>query len=302
MDKSTVLRHVGHSQHQPKRRPMPELPEVETTRRGLEPHLTGQRITAITLRRQDLRQPITPGFARALTQATITGIRRRAKYLLFDFDRPVLMLAHLGMSGSLRFEMQSQYRPRTHDHAIFALSNGACLVFHDPRRFGLLLHLPANHEAQHPLLAALGPEPLSDDFTPQGMAAALARRSGALKPVLMDQKLVVGVGNIYASESLYLCRLNPMMPASRAAPHAAALVTAIRDTLRAAIDSGGSSLRDYLQPGGDAGQFQHHFHVYDRAGQPCQNCGEKIHHAVQAARSTYWCPRCQAMPKKRRKT
>ena len=272
---------------------MPELPEVETTRRGLLKAVKGQCIVGVTVRRHDLRVTIPKNLAKALTGATITNIRRRAKYLLMDLDSGDILLAHLGMSGSFVVVKEKGYSPKTHDHVLISLKNGFLAVFHDPRRFGVIDLMKKNDEAIHPLLKNLGPEPLEKEFSPAYLVAQLTRRKGPIKPVLMDQKLVVGVGNIYASESLYLCGLHPSAPADKLASKAPEIIAAIRATLKAAIASGGSTLRDYVGASNEGGYFQHQFRVYDRAGEPCFECGTCIETCTHAGRATYWCPQCQ---------
>lgn len=273
---------------------MPELPEVETTRRGLESALVGVQITRAEVRRRDLRTPIPKPFEKTLKGAVILSVRRRAKYLLIDLDNGQSILCHLGMSGSVRVVHQAGFTPKTHDHVLIYLKNGHMAVFHDPRRFGVM-DLVATHATEcHLLLKNLGPEPLSNAFSPAYLKAQLLRRKGPLKPVLMDQKLVVGVGNIYASEALHFCGLHPSMPAHKAAPKAADIITAIRTTLEAAIASGGSTLRDYVGADETGGYFQHQFRVYERDGEPCFRCAEMIEIGTHAGRSTYWCPKCQA--------
>lgn len=281
---------------------MPELPEVETTRRGLADSLVGQRIGEVLVRRRDLRTPIPDDLEQRLEGHTITDIRRRAKYLLIDLDSGDVLLAHLGMSGSFRVLKPAEYQEKTHDHVLLYLGDDALLcVFHDPRRFGVIDVFPAKKEKTHPLLAHLGPEPISAEFTAEYLAAQLAKRSGPLKPALMDQKLVVGVGNIYASESLFLARLNPQIPAKNAIKQAPILIESIRATLEAALRSGGSSLRDYVGADGTGGYFQHHFHVYERDGNACTQCKTPIELMTQAGRSTYWCPSCQPLGRTQRK-
>lgn len=277
---------------------MPELPEVETTRRGLLRSIKGQRIEAVELRRRDLRFPFPTDLEERLAGRTITDIRRRAKYLLIDLDSGDVLLAHLGMSGSLRVIHAAGYEPKKHDHVIMHLNNQTLCVFHDPRRFGILDMLARTQEATHDLLAHLGPEPLSDAFSPDYLAAMLLRRKGPIKPALMDQKLVVGVGNIYASESLFLAGIHPETPAFRTVRKAPLLVTSIQAVLNAAVASGGSTLRDFLGADGASGYFQHRFQVYERENEACTTCGSAIKSATQAGRSTYWCARCQ----KRQKT
>lgn len=280
---------------------MPELPEVETTRRGLLKSIKGQRIVEVELKRADLRFPLPKDLAERCEGRVITGIRRRAKYLLIDLDSGESILAHLGMSGSFRVLKTGDYAPKKHDHVLFYLENGTICVFHDPRRFGLIDLLGKGEEGSHKLLKELGPEPFSKDFSPQYLAEKLKKRKGPIKPVLMDQKLVVGVGNIYASESLYLCGLHPDTSAEKAACKAPQIIEAIRTTLNAAIDSGGSTLRDYIGADGTGGYFQHRLNVYERDGEPCFRCKSTIQIATHAGRSTYWCPKCQAKTKKVRK-
>lgn len=280
---------------------MPELPEVETTRRGLLAAVKGQRITSVTVRRYDLRQPIPKTFARAISGCTIENIRRRAKYLLIDLDSGKTILAHLGMSGSFTVRAEG-YQPKTHDHLLISLKNSRMLVFYDPRRFGVIDLIDRAGEAEHKLLVHLGPEPLSAEFSPQYLAAALRTRKGPIKPVLMDQKLVVGVGNIYASESLYICGLHPNLPAHKTAAKAPEIIAAIRTTLEAAIASGGSTLRDYANAQNEGGYFQHHFQVYERDGKPCFRCAAIVESGTHAGRSTYWCPKCQKIRATRQKT
>ena len=280
---------------------MPELPEVETTRRGLLRAVKGKKIIGVTVRRHDLRQPIPKNLAKTLTGTTIKAIRRRAKYLLFDLDSGNILLAHLGMSGSFVVTKSQGYAPKTHDHVLIALADGLLIVFNDPRRFGMMDVIAKGGEAAHPLLAYLGPEPLSDDFSVDYLKNQLKKRKAPIKPVLMDQKLVVGVGNIYASESLFLCGIHPFLPAIKVAAKAEPLIAAIRQTLESAIQSGGSTLRNYVGASNVSGYFQHHFQVYDRAGEPCFRCGSTIESAVQAGRATYWCSICQPLVKKRLK-
>lgn len=282
---------------------MPELPEVETTRRGLLKAAKDQTITKVLVRRSDLRWPIPARFIQAVEGATITTIRRRAKYLLIDLDNGKTMLVHLGMSGSMVVSAAKMLVFRTHDHVVFFLGNGQHIVFHDPRRFGMMDVLDAGDEKTHALLYNLGPEPLSKGFTPTYLLAQLARRKIAIKPALMDQKLVVGVGNIYASESLFLAKINPYIQSDsiKSVPQAEALIAAIRTTLNAAIKSGGSTLRNYVGAGNERGYFQHRFLVYGRDAKPCFTCATIIETSVQAGRATYWCPACQPICATRQK-
>lgn len=272
---------------------MPELPEVETTRLGLEPVMKAARIKHVQLFRRDLRQPVPEGFEAALVGKRIQNLRRRAKYILIDLEKGPTILAHLGMSGTFTITTTPEYIRRIHDHCIIDLDNGYRVVFHDPRRFGLLLLLEQEGEATHPLIAHLGPEPLSNNFHAEYLSNAIKPRKSAIKPALMDQKIVVGVGNIYASESLFLAGIDPRMPAQKAAKHAEKLVSSIRTVLDAALQSGGSTLRDYVRSSGDMGYFQHHFRVYDRAQMPCESCLSPIRHIMQTGRSTYFCKQCQ---------
>lgn len=280
---------------------MPELPEVETTRRGLELAVLGRKITGVTVRRPDIRTPIPKHLAKALTGARIQAIRRRAKYLLIDLDTGESLLAHLGMSGSFVVKKRSNGEFLTHDHVVIHLDNGTEIVFNDPRRFGVIDLFTTAEEGGHPMLVHLGPEPLSADFSEAYLTAQLARRKGPIKPVLMDQKLVVGVGNIYASESLFLAGIHPQIQSDKV-KNTSALIAAVHATLNAAITSGGSTLRNYLGASGEGGYFQHRFNVYDRAGEACFKCGNLIESCVQAGRATYWCGSCQTISRKRLKT
>lgn len=281
---------------------MPELPEVETTRRGLLKAVKGQRIAGVEVRRYDLRTPIPRNLAQMLAGRTITDIRRRAKYLLIDLDSGQILLAHLGMSGSFIVVPGQAYAPKKHDHVLISLENGYFAVFHDPRRFGVIDLIEKGREQGHAMLKNLGPEPLEANFSPAYLSAQLARRKGPIKPVLMDQKLVVGVGNIYASEALHLCGLHPDIPSQKLQKKAPEIIEAIRVTLNAAIASGGSTLRDYVGAGNEGGYFQHQFQVYGRDGEPCFRCATPIKTAVHAGRATYWCPQCQHFRATRQKT
>jgi len=269
---------------------MPELPEVEVTRRGLEPRLRGQSCRGCIVRTAALRYPLPTDLQARLAERTLAGIGRRGKYLLFDFGDGHL-LVHLGMSGSLRLASPGQ-PPDKHDH-LDILFGEEVLRLRDPRRFGAVLWL-AGDPAGHPLLAHLGMEPLSRGFTATRLAAALASRQVAIKPALMNADIIVGVGNIYASESLHRAGIDPRKPAGRvSAAHLDRLVPAIKGTLQAAIRAGGSSLRDYVHSDGGLGDFQLRHRVYGRAGLPCRNCGSPIRALRQANRATYFCPRCQ---------
>ncbi len=270
---------------------MPELPEVETTLRGIASHLTGQQVRDIVIRNPSLRWPIPPKLPELLRGQTIRQLQRRAKYLLFAFDHGTLIL-HLGMSGSLRILTAPTPADR-HDHFDLVLQNGTVLRLRDPRRFGAVLW----HEgdvAQHPLLAALGPEPLQDGFNAEQLYAATRKRTAAIKQVIMDSHVVVGVGNIYANEALFRAGIRPQLAAGRLSrERCARLVLSIREVLRAAIKKGGSSLRDYVNSDGKQGYFQQHYFVYGRTGEPCRQCGSAIKQLRQGQRSTFYCPVCQ---------
>jgi formamidopyrimidine-DNA glycosylase len=269
---------------------MPELPEVEVTRLGLAQRLTGHRVADVAVRVAALRYPVPRDLARHLQGCELRAIRRRGKYLLFDFGSGH-MLVHLGMSGSLRVVPQGEPAAR-HDHFDIRFGDEV-LRLRDPRRFGAVLWLENEPEA-HPLLARLGAEPLERTFTATALAAALRGRRIAIKPAIMDAGIVVGVGNIYASESLHLAGIDPRAAAGRVSlARLERLVPAIKKTLRAAIRAGGSSLRDYVSCDGGLGEFQTRHRVYDRAGKPCQECGTPIKMLRQGNRATYYCPRCQ---------
>ena len=276
---------------------MPELPEVEVCRRGLIPEVEGGKIEGVVIRAPKLRQVIPPELASLLPGSRVNAIRRRGKYLLLDCAKTGVegcLIIHLGMSGNLRFVPHDQ-PPAKHDHFDLRLANQT-LRFADPRRFGVILWQPGPPESAelHPLLATQGIEPLSDAFTADWFFAANSKRSGPIKPVLMDSHQVVGIGNIYASESLFRAGISPLRAANRISrARYAVLVAAIRQTLSDAIAAGGSTIRDYVHSDGSAGWFQIQAGVYDRAGQPCLRCGGVIKQVRQAGRSTYYCPGCQ---------
>ena len=268
---------------------MPELPEVEVTRRGIAPHLAGRRISAVAIREPRLRWPV-PQAVRKLAGRTVRGVRRRGKYLLIDCGDGHLIV-HLGMSGSLRV-LPADTPPAKHDHFDLVLGD-RLLRLRDPRRFGAVLWTAQPVEA-HPLLARLGLEPLSRGLAPGTLYVLSRRQKIAIKQFLMDGRRIVGVGNIYASESLFRAGIHPLTPAGRLSrERCAALSQAIKDTLRSAIRAGGSSLRDFVGADGIAGEFQLRTWVYDRAGLPCRRCGTPIRRLVQGARATYFCPTCQ---------
>ena len=270
---------------------MPELPEVETTRRGIRSALRGRRITGMVLREPRLRWPVDPGLVTGLPGQQVRDVRRRAKYLLIELERGTL-IAHLGMSGSLRV-LPAAAPLLVHDHYDLLLDTGRCLRFNDPRRFGSLLWVTGD-PAQHPLLAALGPEPLERDFDAVYLAGRARGRKVAIKQFLMDQHVVVGVGNIYASEALFRAGISPRRAAGRVSrARFESLVAAVRDVLGEAIRQGGTTLRDYVNAEGTPGYFRQQLYVYERAGEPCRRCGTAVRQIVQGQRSTYFCPVCQ---------
>lgn len=271
---------------------MPELPEVETTRRGVAPHLEGRRVSAVHVRETRLRQPVDPSLARLLEGTLLQRVQRRAKYLLLDFDHGTLIV-HLGMSGSLRV-LEPGTPAQKHDHVDLVFEQRTVLRLRDPRRFGLMVWTP-DDPAQHPLLAQLGPEPWDPSFSADYLAELASSRSGAVKNFLMDGKVVVGVGNIYASESLHRAGIHPARPARRVAKaRYAALVDAVRDVLDQAISFGGTTLRDFTRDDGKPGYFRNELRVYDRAGAQCLRCGKgDIRQRVIGQRMSYFCPQCQ---------
>ena len=271
---------------------MPELPEVETTRLGITPHVIGQEITEILIRRFDLRWPISENLPE-LEGSTIVSVSRRSKYLLIETSLGDFVLIHLGMSGSLRVIPQGEAWKK-HDHLGISLKNQLQLRYHDPRRFGLALRVPASEITSHPLLQQLGPEPLEEDFTAAHLHSALKNKSIPIKVAIMDAKIVVGVGNIYASESLFRSGIHPKLPANQLSkPRAQKLVTAIKEVLTESITQGGTNLRDFLKSDGEPGYFRQRLFVYDRKDAPCRRCKTPISQEVLAQRSTYWCKKCQ---------
>jgi formamidopyrimidine-DNA glycosylase len=286
---------------------MPELPEVETVRRGLAPHLEGARIAHVALNRPDLRFPFPAGFAARLTGATILPLGRRAKYLIVPLDSAETLVIHLGMSGRLLIlQPEGAMRPgrfhhdvtriEQHDHVILTLENGMRLVFNDPRRFGFMLLEPSETLDRHPAFAGIGVEPLGNAFSASYLRERFASRRTPLKTALLDQRHIAGLGNIYVCEALHRAHLAPERAAGTLGPDEAdALVVAIRDVLAEAIEAGGSTLRDYRHEDGSLGYFQHAFRVYDREGETCPTpeCGGTIERTVQAGRSTFHCRKCQ---------
>lgn len=270
---------------------MPELPEVETTRRGVEPHVVGRRVTAVKVHNPHLRWPIPESLSQQLTGRQIESVTRRAKYLLFRAGDHHLMI-HLGMSGRLRVLPIGQPR-LAHDHLDILFDSGQMLRLHDPRRFGCALWLEGNPN-QHALLKSLGPEPLGPDFSGKQLHARSRGRITAIKNFLMDGRVVVGVGNIYASEALYRAGINPVRAAGRITlPRYERLACAVREVLGEAIRVGGTTLRDYVGADGGTGYFQQQLNVYDREGLPCPGCGHAVRQRVIGQRSSFYCTRCQ---------
>jgi formamidopyrimidine-DNA glycosylase len=293
---------------------MPELPEVETVRRGLEPVLVGAVIERVEQRRDDLRFPLPERFAARLEGRQVERLDRRAKYLLARLDNAEVLAMHLGMSGRFTIQMPGANAQKpgeflyaagaspAHDHLTLAMSNGACVRYNDARRFGFMDLVPAEALATHKLFARLGPEPLGDDFTAEALAAACRGKRTSVKAALLDQHIVAGLGNIYVCEGLHRAGLSPRRLAATLArrsglpsKHAARLVPAVREVLAEAITAGGSTLRDYRAADGSLGYFQHSFAVYGRAGLPCARpgCGGTVSRIVQGGRSTFYCSACQ---------
>jgi formamidopyrimidine-DNA glycosylase len=299
---------------------MPELPEVETVRRGLQGAMEGARIVKAEIRRKDLRFPFQKDFVSRLEGQTVNGLGRRAKYLLADLGSGDVLLMHLGMSGSFRVLNDDEQKPgqfhhprnenRAHDHVVFQMSSGATIVFNDPRRFGYMKVIARKALDQEPLLKGLGPEPLGNEFDAAMLARSCANRKTSLKAALLDQRVVAGLGNIYVCEALFRAHLSPRRLAATLSTkagqrkgvaggepteHAARLVDAIHDVLNQAIKAGGSSLRDHRQTSGELGYFQHSFCVYDREGEKCltAGCSGVVRRFTQNGRSTFWCPKCQ---------
>ena len=273
---------------------MPELPEVEVTRRGIAPVLTGSRVSAVIVRTPALRYPLPPDLHRALAGSRLTEVSRRGKYLLLDFGHGHLLI-HLGMSGSLRL-VPATLAAEKHDHfdLVFAIKGKSmALRLRDPRRFGAILWLQGD-PLTHPLLAVLGVEPLTEEFGAAWLRKEFAGLSAAIKPTLMDSHRVVGIGNIYASESLFRAGIDPRTAAGRISlKRLERLVLAIKATLTAAIAAGGSSLRDFIHSDGSSGYFQQQYFVYGRSGEPCRVCGRPIRELRQGQRATFFCPGCQ---------
>lgn len=286
---------------------MPELPEVETVRRGLAPVMEGRVIARAETRRPDLRWPFPDAMAARLTDARVLRLRRRSKYILADLDSGETLLVHLGMSG--RMVVSGAKGPEVpgvfhhdhpplerHDHVVLEMEGGARVVFNDARRFGAMDLMPTDRAGEHWLLAGLGPEPLGNSFSESYLVARLKGRNTPVKTALLDQCVVAGLGNIYVCEALFRAGIDPRRKAGRiAASRVAALVPVIRQVLNEAIEAGGSSLRDYRQADGELGYFQHAFRVYGREGAPCvtPGCAAPIRRIVQSGRSSFYCPACQ---------
>lgn len=296
--------------HSPQRRvqasghaTMPELPEVETVRRGLLPVLEGRRIVTAQVNRPDLRWPFPERMAERLTGQTVTALRRRSKYLLADLSSGETLIVHLGMSGRMLISgvqigqfYQSHPAPEKHDHVVLETDKGARVTFNDPRRFGAMDLWPTGQLETHWLLDRIGPEPLGNAFNEPYLVAALKGRRTPIKSALLDQRIVAGLGNIYVCEALYRAGISPLRKASRISKaRAAGLVPVIRTVLEEAIAAGGSSLRDFRQADGELGYFQHTFRVYDREGGPCgtDGCTGYIRRVVQSGRSSFYCALCQ---------
>ena len=282
---------------------MPELPEVETVMRGLEPVMTGQKITHASINRPDLRWPFPENMAQRLTGARTTRMWRRSKYILAELDRGETLLIHLGMSGRILISgdplgnfVHDHPATQKHDHVVFDISNGARVTFNDPRRFGAMDLITTTQIDTHPLIRVLGPEPLSNGFDETYLIDKIAHRKSPIKSVLLDQSVVAGLGNIYVCETLFRAGISPLqLAANISEKRLAKLIPIIRQVLTEAIQAGGSSLRDFRQTDGELGYFQHNFDVYGREGKSCQkfDCKGIIHRVIQSGRSSFYCPKCQ---------
>jgi formamidopyrimidine-DNA glycosylase len=292
---------------------MPELPEVETVRRGLQPAMEGAKIVKAEARRKDLRFPFQKDFIARLEGQTVTGLGRRAKYLMADLTSGDVLLMHLGMSGSFRVHKEEggatpgqfhypRSEDRAHDHVVFHMSSGAAVIFNDPRRFGYMKIIARNAIEDEPLLKGLGPEPLGNEFDAAMLACACHNKKTSLKAALLDQRVVAGLGNIYVCEALFRSHLSPRRLAATLATkkgetteHAERLVDSIHAVLNQAIKAGGSSISDHRLTNGELGYFQHSFQVYDREGEKCRTgkCSGIVRRFTQKGRSTFWCPKCQ---------
>ena len=270
---------------------MPELPEVETTVRGLAPVLKGRRIASIEIRRPDLRRPFPVDLRQRLTGARVTGLGRRAKYGLIDTDRDDTLVFHLGMSGSWRVDPDAI---GLHDHLVIATDEGRRLALNDPRRFGSIDLVETQLLDEDEPFASMGPEPLTPGFDGEYLARALKRRFAPIKAMLLHQRIVAGLGNIYVCEALHMARIAPRREAGRISlPRLERLAEAIKAVLFEAIEAGGSTLRDYVQPNGELGYFSAKWRVYGREGEPCPICGTAVRRRTDSGRSTFYCPTCQ---------
>ncbi len=270
---------------------MPELPEVETTCRGIEPHLLDETVVKVTVRNRRLRWPVPINLNKKLEGSKIEKVKRRGKYILLQTEQGTTLI-HLGMSGSLRI-VNASIPAEKHDHVDFMIANGKCLRLRDPRRFGSVLWA-GKKPLQHKLLKTLGPEPLDEEFNAEYIFTKSRQRSQAIKTFIMDSHLVVGVGNIYASESLYRCGINPKRAAGKTAlPRYEKLVVAIKNVLGDAISSGGTTLKDFVDSEGSPGYFSQHLNVYGRKNEPCYTCKNPIRQITLGQRSTFYCPVCQ---------
>ncbi|MDG1450750.1 MAG: bifunctional DNA-formamidopyrimidine glycosylase/DNA-(apurinic or apyrimidinic site) lyase [Ascidiaceihabitans sp.] len=282
---------------------MPELPEVETVRRGLTPAMEGQVIVQADVNRPDLRWPFPDNMSERLTGKTVLRLRRRSKYVLADLSSGETLLIHLGMSGRMLISgdplgqfVHEHPAPEKHDHVVFHMSNGSRVTFNDPRRFGAMDLLDTATAEKHKLLAALGPEPLGNDFNDSVLITAFKNKKSPVKSALLDQGIVCGLGNIYVCEALFRAGISPTRLAKDLIkPRVRSLVPIIRDVLSEAIEAGGSSLKDFRQADGELGYFQHSFDVYGREGEPCrtEGCTNAIERIVQSGRSSFHCPTCQ---------
>jgi formamidopyrimidine-DNA glycosylase len=279
---------------------MPELPEVETIRRGLEPALEGARLQRVEQRRPDLRFPLPDRFAERLTGAQVKRLTRRAKYILVELDQGETWVTHLGMTGRFTVERRAAggfaHAATAHEHLVFETDRDARIGFADPRRFGYMALIPSEALDEHPWFRGLGPEPLGNSFSAHHLETAFAGRSQNVKATLLDQRVVAGLGNIYVCEALHRAKISPLTPAGRiGARPLAELAAAVREVLEEAIEAGGSTLRDYANANGGQGYFQHNFRAYGREGEPCSRprCAGVMERIVQAGRSTFFCPACQ---------
>ena len=282
---------------------MPELPEVETVMRGIEPAMTGYKIDQLILNRPDLRWPFPGGMAERVSGAKVLGLRRRSKYIMADLDSDETLLIHLGMSGRILVsgdplgKFAHDHPPiEKHDHVIFSMENGARITFNDPRRFGAMDLLDTNLGDAHPLLCNIGPEPFGNEFHEDYLVNILKKKNSPIKSAILDQRIVAGLGNIYVCEVLFRAGISPKKIAGKiSAKRIAPMVAIIRDVLGEAIQAGGSTLKDFRHSDGELGYFQHTFKVYGREGEACTNtdCDAKIKRIVQSGRSSFYCPKCQ---------